>query len=159
MFKPLTVVSAAVQVARFVPTKITAAQTPLHRRVGVEFLYGAEAVNAVRSGLPTKTVRLLSEEVEETVEQVLAWIDINHRTYQRRKELLTSAESEKVLRLLKLESEAAKLFGGDAKKGHRWLTEPALALGGTPPIELVDTESGYELVHDLIGRIEHGVYS
>lgn len=159
MSKHSSVVSASAKVVRFVPAKLSSAKTSLHRRVGVEFLYGAEAVNAVRKGLPAITVRLLSEELEATVEQVLAWIDINHRTYQRRKELLTSAESEKVLRLLKLESEAAKLFGGDAKKGHRWLTEPALALGGTPPIELADTESGYELVHDLIGRIEHGVYS
>lgn len=39
------------------------------------------------------------------------------------------------------------------------LDEPHLALGGDSPLALADTELGAREVDDLLGRLEHGVYS
>ncbi|MBW1797126.1 MAG: DUF2384 domain-containing protein, partial [Deltaproteobacteria bacterium] len=37
--------------------------------------------------------------------------------------------------------------------------EPARALGGKTPLEYADTEPGAQEVDELLGRIEHGVFS
>jgi putative toxin-antitoxin system antitoxin component (TIGR02293 family) len=50
-----------------------------------------------------------------------------------------------------------QLFEGDRTAAQRWLNEPAKALGGSKPIDYLDTEAGAEAVHDLILRLEHGV--
>jgi len=41
----------------------------------------------------------------------------------------------------------------------KWLELPNTALGGIQPLELLDVPGGISKVHDLLGRIEHGVYS
>ena len=42
---------------------------------------------------------------------------------------------------------------------RRWLSSPQRALGGSTPLSLARTEVGAGLVEDLIGRLEHGVFS
>ena len=41
----------------------------------------------------------------------------------------------------------------------KWLNLPNTALGGMEPIELLGIPGGISKVKDIIGRIEHGVYS
>ncbi len=41
----------------------------------------------------------------------------------------------------------------------KWLNLPNTALGGMEPIELIEVPGGVSKVRDVIGRIEHGVYS
>jgi antitoxin PrlF len=40
-----------------------------------------------------------------------------------------------------------------------WFNRPNRALGGTKPLELLDTDAGVEQVVDLLNRIDYGVYS
>ena len=55
-------------------------------------------------------------------------------------------------------AQAAEVMGGhDA--AERWMAAPAAGLDGARPIELMRTLQGAELVSDLLGRLEHGVYS
>ena len=42
---------------------------------------------------------------------------------------------------------------------QRWLATPNTALGGINPESLLGTDRGLKDVEDLLGRIEHGVYS
>lgn len=55
------------------------------------------------------------------------------------------------------------LFGtdvfGNKEKFFKWLEIPNMALGGMEPKELLEGAGGISKVHDLLGRIEHGVYS
>jgi len=44
-------------------------------------------------------------------------------------------------------------------KAKDWMKEPHKALGGKSPAECFMTRSGAEEVLNLLGRIEHGVYS
>ena len=48
------------------------------------------------------------------------------------------------------------LFEGDRELAWCWLTSPSLALGGKRPVDIAKTDGGVE---DLIGRLEHGVFS
>jgi len=45
---------------------------------------------------------------------------------------------------------------GDAHAANRWLKRPNAALGGKPPIELLDTEPGARAVENVLGRIGYG---
>ena len=45
------------------------------------------------------------------------------------------------------------------ENGRRWLNSPQVGLGGATPLEYAETEVGAREVEDLLGRIEHGVYS
>ena len=38
-----------------------------------------------------------------------------------------------------------------------WINRDNRSLGGESPLSLLDTEAGYELVLDTLGRIEYGV--
>lgn len=40
----------------------------------------------------------------------------------------------------------------------RWLREPLSALGGKPPIDLLDTPDGREVVIGLIAKMQSGAY-
>lgn len=51
----------------------------------------------------------------------------------------------------------SRLFGEDQAKV--WLNTPNVALGGEVPAHLLNTPEGLRLVRDVVGRIEHGVYS
>ena len=47
---------------------------------------------------------------------------------------------------------------GDAKAAKTWLNSPNMALSWRAPLKLAEREKGAR-VEDLIGRLEHGVYS
>lgn len=48
---------------------------------------------------------------------------------------------------------------GDLDKGCRWLTSPNRALGGKAPLDLLDTDIGRQQVHDVLTRLNHGLFS
>jgi putative toxin-antitoxin system antitoxin component (TIGR02293 family) len=41
----------------------------------------------------------------------------------------------------------------------RWLRRPNRALGGERPLDLLTSDAGARVVEQVLGRIEHGVYS
>lgn len=53
---------------------------------------------------------------------------------------------------------ARRVFG-DADRANRWMKRPHPELDGECPLDLLRSGSGAEAVLDLLGRIEHGVYS
>jgi uncharacterized protein (DUF2384 family) len=48
---------------------------------------------------------------------------------------------------------------GSREKAVAWLRKPNRALGGTNPLDHIDTKIGEERVERLLIRIAHGVYS
>ena len=73
-------------------------------------------------------------------------------------ELLKQDESERVLRLLSLYARAVEVFE-DQERATRWFSSRPKALGGKTPLEFMQTEPGARWVEDVLGRIEHGVFS
>jgi len=45
---------------------------------------------------------------------------------------------------------------GDRETAARWLKRPNQALGGSVPLELIDTEPGAQAVENVLGRIAYG---
>lgn len=52
---------------------------------------------------------------------------------------------------------AIGLFEGDRTAAERWLHKEAMGLGGKRPVDAMQADP--QQVLDLIGRIEHGVYT
>jgi putative toxin-antitoxin system antitoxin component (TIGR02293 family) len=83
------------------------------------------------------------------------------RTLQRKRQQqtpLSREESDRLTRLARVAVRAAEALGS-SDKGHRWLGKPNRALDGKRPMDLLATEVGARLVEDVLGRIEHGVFS
>ena len=48
---------------------------------------------------------------------------------------------------------------GSKEAAERWMMQPAMGLDGARPIDLMRTVQGAELVNELLGRLEYGVYN
>lgn len=66
--------------------------------------------------------------------------------------------SVQLLELTNLFLYGTEVFGSQ-ENFFKWLDLPNTALGGLEPKELLEVPSGISKVHDLLGRIEHGVFS
>jgi putative toxin-antitoxin system antitoxin component (TIGR02293 family) len=78
---------------------------------------------------------------------------LTHR--KAKKESLTIEESDRVVRLTRIQALAEDVFG-DADKANRWLRESLGILDGKSPLELTQTESGARLIEQLLAKIDWG---
>jgi putative toxin-antitoxin system antitoxin component (TIGR02293 family) len=119
-----------------------------------------DLVPLVRGGLPYGALQAVAAHLGLSVEATARSLGLPSRTLARRKETgqLDMLESERVMRLADVASRAATVFGDEAY-ARAWLREANRALGGAKPLELLDTDVGAEAVRDVLGRIEHGVFS
>ena len=116
------------------------------------------AAGAVRGvTLKYRAVERLSAFLRASPPQLMRVIEINERTAQRRKEqgALTSEESDRLARVARVTRRAVDAFGDEAQ-ALEWLRRTNRTLGGSPPLELLGTDAGAELVVDELGRIEYG---
>ncbi len=117
-------------------------------------------VAIVREGLPARVLDALAMNLELTRGELAAALGIAERTLARRRKegIFTAEESAKLLRLARVARRAAEVFEmGEAAVD--WLKRPNRALGSARPLDLLDTDIGGENVVDVLGRIEHGVFS
>jgi putative toxin-antitoxin system antitoxin component (TIGR02293 family) len=117
-------------------------------------------VMVIRRGLPSAALESLTGNLGLPQAELAAVLGIPERTLARRKKegALSPEESAKLVRLARVARRAAEVFE-DRDAAVRWLRQPNRALGGEVPLGLLDTEIGAESVADLLGRIEHGVFS
>jgi len=57
---------------------------------------------------------------------------------------------------LRVQRMAEATFGSQ-QNAMEWLSRPTRALGGKPPMELLDTKAGLQQVEELLTRIDHGL--
>ena len=72
--------------------------------------------------------------------------------------VLGTAESDRLLRFLRIFDEAVSVFGTSGK-ARDWFAESVGALGGHTPLSLTDTDAGTCQVATVLGRIKHGILS
>jgi putative toxin-antitoxin system antitoxin component (TIGR02293 family) len=117
-------------------------------------------VSLIREGIPAAAVDSLTRAVRLSQAELGTTLGIPERTLARRKRegVLSAEESAKLLRLARTLGRAAEVFE-DTEAAIDWLKSPNRALGGATPLSLLDTDLGAESVMDVLGRIEHGVFS
>ncbi len=112
----------------------------------------------IRKGFPVDVLRTVfgfniisKDELHDVV--------IKPRTLSHRKKsgALSTEESDKLMRLLRIKIKAAETFQS-REKAETWLHTPNRALRGEIPIELVKTESGAALVEEELAKISWGIF-
>lgn len=118
-------------------------------------------VQRVEEGLPVMEVVKFGKQAGFTNEELAKLINIPARTYARRvaaKARLKLPEGERAARLMRIFDRAKQLFVTE-ENVRKWLHAELPALGWRTPIDYAQTEPGAREVENLIGRIEHGVFS
>lgn len=78
---------------------------------------------------------------------------LRHR--QTKNESLTVEESDRVVRLARIQAMAEDVFG-DPRKANRWLREKLNILDNKSPLEIAQTEAGARLVEQMLAKIDWG---
>jgi putative toxin-antitoxin system antitoxin component (TIGR02293 family) len=129
--------------------------------LGLTAANSAELIRQLERGFSFKTLLALESRSGLTLPRLGTVIGIPERTLARRKASgkLTTDESERLLRIAGIFEDAVNLFEGDVPAAVTWLTTPRKALGDRPPLSYARTEPGAREVENLIGRLEHGIFS
>ena len=123
---------------------------------------GLELTRMLEAGLPVAVIDDIRHWSAMTRADVMKYTGINERNIARRKSAgksLSPDESERIARFVRVMDAAVQLFAGHKEEATQWLSRPVKGLGNIAPITLLATESGALDVLDLIGRLEHGVFS
>ena len=117
-------------------------------------------IGAVQAGLPFGEVEALRAGLALPLDKLAPKLGFSKATLHRRKVegRLTPAESDRVMRYARLLGRSVEIMGNE-EAGREWLNRPAYGLGGAIPLDYAGTEAGAREVDNLLGRIEHGVYS
>jgi|SRR5215469_12886707 len=115
----------------------------------------------VQRGVPYKMLGTVSAQTGIPTQELATLIEIPERTLARRRVTgkLDRNESERLLRLARVVSSSVRLFEGDVDAAVVWLKTPLKALSHNTPLSYARFEIGAREVEDLIGRLEHGVFS
>jgi len=123
-----------------------------------------DAHEVVSRGLPVAALthlvnRLAALREPAALEKALG---MSIRTYQRHKETphkpLSQEQGGRVWKFAEILAEATSVLGSQPA-AEAWLAQPALALDGRVPLDLLGTPMGMSAVETLLGRMRHGVYT
>jgi putative toxin-antitoxin system antitoxin component (TIGR02293 family) len=89
-------------------------------------------------------------------------VGVSQRTVQRFKlapdKKLSPEQSGRAWKFAEILAKATAVLGSQ-EEAEDWLRRPAMALDQRRPIDLLATPAGVQLVEDLLGRIQYGVYT
>jgi putative toxin-antitoxin system antitoxin component (TIGR02293 family) len=129
--------------------------------LGVKATNTMQLVQAIGSGFSFATLERVRKETGLPMERLAISIGLSPRTLTRRKKekKLSAAESDRLVTVTRLLTQAVDLFEGNKASALRWVVQPNRALGNLSPLDMAATETGAREVENLIGRLEHGVFS
>jgi putative toxin-antitoxin system antitoxin component (TIGR02293 family) len=121
---------------------------------------GLALAREVRQGISTESVQELLDlgvvARDEVYRLVIPQRTLSHR--RSRGEPLSPEESNRLARVTDIVLATVRLFESP-EVAARWLRRPNRALGGERPLDLLTSDAGARVVEQVLGRIEHGVYS
>lgn len=128
--------------------------------IGLQPQSSAKLITKIKEGLSVKAFYRLCKNLSISEKALANTLNIALSTLARRKKTgrLTFEESERVYRIARLYDRTCEVFE-DIEMARKWLKEPSWALGDVSPLEFAETELGAQEVDDLLGRIEHGVFT
>jgi putative toxin-antitoxin system antitoxin component (TIGR02293 family) len=117
----------------------------------------------VSHGIPSISISHLAHAIEPLSSQTLSEaLGVSQRTLHRKKgsqnDTLTVAQGGRTFKFAEVVAKAT-LALGSREAAVQWLTSPAMGLDQQKPVDLIATPMGTQLVEELLGRIEYGVYA
>lgn len=115
----------------------------------------SDLITLVREGVSTTAFDNFAELGYNKAE--LSWIIPQRTLRDRRKgrQPLSSPESDRLIRAVKIHALAAEVFGGD-DKAISWLHKPRRIFNGESASDLLSTETGADLVEEVLNKIDAG---
>ncbi len=135
----------------------------LHQHIadwlGVRLLHAdGQELQLVEQQLPTSainkllTLGLSRQEVDAIV---IPLRTLQHR--RSRREKLTVEESDRVLRVVRVLSQAETLYGS-RERALEWLRRPVARLKNRAPLSLMRTDTGARIVEEVLVQIDEGMF-
>lgn len=124
--------------------------------LGSEVRSQADLARMVRDRLPLAALKSLPEaglSPQEIERFVIPQRTLRHRV--QRSQPLTVDESDRAVRLVRIQSLAEETFG-ERDKANLWLRRHLGELDGETPIEVAQTEAGARVVETILARIAWG---
>jgi putative toxin-antitoxin system antitoxin component (TIGR02293 family) len=111
-------------------------------------------------GLPYRSLEHIAQSYGLSLTQLSPVVGVSLRTLSRRRRegKFRPHESDRVGRLARVLAQADETFG-DHHKAGRWLVTEIRALGYVAPLTLMVNDAGVRAVEQILGRIDHGVFS
>ena len=118
----------------------------------------SDLIELARTGIPKNEVLKMAKHLSFSGKELSIIINLSERTLQRypNDKKLEKIASEKAIQLAKLYERGNEVWG-DLERFKGWMRHPNPFLGSKTPLEILDTNFGFEMVLDEIGRIEHGI--
>jgi len=127
-----------------------------------EHLYSEfDLINMVAAGVTKRSIDQLASNLgisrKSMAENIL---DVSVKTMERKsaEDKVDKKTSSHAIEIARVMQHAYQVFE-DEEKVKRWINRENKGLNGIKPISLFDTLTGLNLVNDILGRIEEGVYS
>jgi putative toxin-antitoxin system antitoxin component (TIGR02293 family) len=121
----------------------------------------AEVIDGMRRGTPVSVIADLAQRFGVTQDRLLVALRLPVSTMKGRiskNQPLSALEQDRMYRADRVWSRAVEVLE-DEGAARCWISQSNRALGGEAPLALLDTQAGYQLVLDTLGRIEYGVVS
>lgn len=118
-------------------------------------------ISMVREGIPYTTFQHFSGKSPFSLAEWSAFLGLSERTlqrYKKEKKKFDPAQSERIIEIALLMRYGVEVFG-DEYKFRIWMDSPIPVLGNEKPKMLLDSNFGIQLLHDLLTRIEYGIFA
>jgi len=125
--------------------------------LGAEVASAADLARVVSRRIPLRALAHVQRRGLFTDGEIQRFI-IPARTRRHReakKERLTVEESDRLVRMARVQALAEDVFG-DPERANRWLREPLGELSSTAPLDWARTEAGARLVEEILAKIDWG---
>lgn len=119
----------------------------------------ADLIKQMRRGTPANVIPAIASRFglsQDSLFQLLGLPKSTIKARLARNGALSSSERDRIYRAEKVWERALEVLE-DEDSVRAWLVRKNRPLGGEAPLALLDTEPGYELVLDTLGRIEYGI--
>ena len=103
--------------------------------------------------------RIATELLDIPVQTLLASLRLPSSTINRKisqGERLSASESDRAARTMLIYAQAKDVLE-DGKLAAEWLLRPNVQLSDERPLDMLDTQTGFDRVRDILVRLEHGV--
>jgi len=119
-----------------------------------------DLVKVARGGIAKQKLLSLARKLSLTIQEIADILHISERTLQRYSPdtFIKTEHADRAIELARLYERGIDVLGS-AEAFNKWLRQPNYALRNQAPLSLLDTSIGFTMVLDVLGRIEHGVFS
>ncbi|MEN9868983.1 MAG: hypothetical protein RL748_4573 [Pseudomonadota bacterium] len=119
----------------------------------------SDVISGMRSGISAQVAPDVAQRLGLSQDKLFETLRLPKSTMKARlgkAQTLSPVEQDRMFRADRLWQRALSVFE-DESATRAWIKRENRTLGGEAPLALLDTEAGYELVLDTLGRIEYGV--